>query len=395
MPAWVADEAIWEKAKAKAREGKGVDEAEGDKFYALVTAIYKKMGGRMQKHANLNKSELSLLLILKSYVRPHTRRLADGRVIQVGGYDDKRTRRADEHPAPRVAANSRREIGQFARTGTNRVKLNEAGDWVRYDSGEALSPEANGELKKLGIPPAWGAGVHYNPDPESDLRVIAVDNKNRRKYFYTEQHKSESKDAIFSRLEAFTKAAPAIIREAAAMLDKSDNAAVIYLIARTGIRIGSNTDTQAKRKAYGASTLLAGHVVSEGNRVVLKFPAKSGKDAYKVIEDPVLVALLRSKVVGKAPGDRLWNVREDGVRTLLKQISGNTDFIVKDFRTWHGTEYAKKLIAKVSNPLNEREKRQKQRIIATAVSQRLGNTPAMALHSYISPKVWEKWEQKK
>lgn len=45
MPSWVRDEATWEKAKAAAR--KQYPDAEDDKFYAIVTSIYKKMGGKI------------------------------------------------------------------------------------------------------------------------------------------------------------------------------------------------------------------------------------------------------------------------------------------------------------------------------------------------------------
>ena len=50
MPAaWVRDEDKWEKAKALARE-QYKDVADGtDRFWSIVTAIYKKMGGRITK----------------------------------------------------------------------------------------------------------------------------------------------------------------------------------------------------------------------------------------------------------------------------------------------------------------------------------------------------------
>lgn len=56
---------------------------------------------------------------------------------------------------------------------------------------------------------------------------------------------------------------------------------------------------------------------------------------------------------------------------------------MKDFRAWHGTELAKKLIAIIPKPMNEKEKVRKRRIIERAVALRLGNTPAMARASYI------------
>lgn len=57
------DEDVWERAKAKARERKDYDEQSGSSFYALVTAIYKRMGGRVR--GSLRKSDgLGILLLL-------------------------------------------------------------------------------------------------------------------------------------------------------------------------------------------------------------------------------------------------------------------------------------------------------------------------------------------
>jgi hypothetical protein len=48
MPAWVKDHSLWEKAKAQAKKEYSEDDAN---FYAIVTAIYKKMGGGIQHAA--------------------------------------------------------------------------------------------------------------------------------------------------------------------------------------------------------------------------------------------------------------------------------------------------------------------------------------------------------
>lgn len=59
MPNFVAterDEKIWERAKAKARQRPDYEEQSGASFYAIVTVIYKKMGGRIGKKKRLKKS---------------------------------------------------------------------------------------------------------------------------------------------------------------------------------------------------------------------------------------------------------------------------------------------------------------------------------------------------
>lgn len=62
MPAWVADESIWEKAKDAAEKTYGTPESprnvepgEGetkkDAWYKIVTMIYKNMGGKVKKES--------------------------------------------------------------------------------------------------------------------------------------------------------------------------------------------------------------------------------------------------------------------------------------------------------------------------------------------------------
>jgi hypothetical protein len=45
---WVADEATWEKAKEAAKKGG----YEGDSYWAVVTSIYKRMGGAVKGNAS-------------------------------------------------------------------------------------------------------------------------------------------------------------------------------------------------------------------------------------------------------------------------------------------------------------------------------------------------------
>jgi hypothetical protein len=51
MPAWVASESKWEKAKKLAR--KQYPGVTGDAFWARVAGIYKQMGGKVEKSRKL------------------------------------------------------------------------------------------------------------------------------------------------------------------------------------------------------------------------------------------------------------------------------------------------------------------------------------------------------
>ncbi len=55
-------------------------------------------------------------------------------------------------------------------------------------------------------------------------------------------------------------------------------------------------------------------------------------------------------------------------------------FTAKDFRTWHGSVLALRLLAETERSLTLKE-------LTAQVGQHLGNTPAMARKSYIHPAV--------
>lgn len=48
MPAWVADEETWERAKQQAREDHPDMDHDSDRFWQIVTTIYKRMGGTVK-----------------------------------------------------------------------------------------------------------------------------------------------------------------------------------------------------------------------------------------------------------------------------------------------------------------------------------------------------------
>lgn len=282
--------------------------------------------------------------------------------------------------------------GRFARK-PYMFSGNLKGKWVPLENDE-LTEEDEARMKALRVPPAW-KNVLFSKDAKSDLQVIGTDSKGRTQYIYSAAHTAKAAAEKFARLKDFHKAVPKIRKKALNdMQDESlsqeerDTAAVIYLIDKTAFRIGSDSDTLAAKRAYGASTLLGRHVKVEGDKVVFRFVGKKGVEINKTIRDASLASYINGKRVKR--DDKLFATSDARTRDYLKSITGEP-FLVKDFRTWHGTAMALKTIKSMKVPTTQKDFLKARREVCKKVSDHLGNTPAVALASYIDPTVWAPW----
>jgi DNA topoisomerase-1 len=158
----------------------------------------------------------------------------------------------------------------------------------------------------------------------------------------------------------------------------------------TGFRIGGSEDTGADKEAFGASTLLGKHISVDGTKVSFSFTGKKGVHIQKTVTDEQLATFLSAKKRKSGVEGRIFDVSDAQARAYLKAASGK-NFKVKDFRTWHGTAKAvKELKAELKkNPTPSAAEAKKVKLaVAKKVAAHLGNTPAIALASYIAPEVW-------
>ena len=290
----------------------------------------------------------------------------------------------------------RGEGGKFADKGASKkahlheTKI-EAGKRVSM-GGERLPPH----IESLKIPPAW-TDVKYSHDPKSDLLVVGKDAKGRSQSIYSDAFSTTQAAAKFDRIEELRKEFAAI----RAQNDKAresrkerikDSADCAALIMETGIRPGSDADTGAKVKAYGATTLEGRHVVETGDGVSLKFTGKKGVSLNIPVRDKGLADMLKSRAVKAGEDGKLFPGTDDKI--LLDHIHSldGGGFKTKDFRTHVGTSEAYAIASRTPAPKNEQEYRKAVMEIAKQVSQRLGNTPIVALQSYISPSVFSDWK---
>ena len=269
-----------------------------------------------------------------------------------------------------------------------RVGEGKESKWVTHEGKEI--PE---HAKKLVIPPAW-KNVRVAPDASHDLQAIGEDAKDRVQRIYSEDATQRAANEKFSRNKELLEKQEKIFRQNEAnrkndVMSIRNHADCMKLIQETGIRPGSDADTGAEKKAYGATTLEGRHVIIEGDKVRLQFVGKKGVNLDIPVDDADTASML--KELKKAAGDngKLFSVTDATLRDYSHTLDGGS-FKPKDFRTLKGTNTAIEEIAKIKEPAKTLKDYKKMVMaIAKKVSEKLGNTPTIALQSYINPFVFE------
>ena len=250
-------------------------------------------------------------------------------------------------------------------------------------------------MKALKIPPAW-RDVHLSVDPDAALQAVGLDSKNRTVYRRSAEQDEAKAAENFSRMKDFGGALPALRDRIAQDLLSDDPAvreaaAVVYLIDKTAFRIGSTADTGSENQAYGATTLRSSHVKIVGDKVSFRFTGKKGVAISETVRDATLAKILSERMKPRA---RLFDVSDDDVRVYMKSRM-DQPFTPKDFRTYYGTALALERVKSMRVPNSEKALKKAMREVAESVSKYLGNTPAVALKSYIAPAVWSRWKARK
>lgn len=250
-------------------------------------------------------------------------------------------------------------------------------------------------IAKLKIPPAWRK-VRIASDPNAELLAKGVDEKGRVQSIYSDAHWARVAAVKFARVQELIAKRDQIISEnnVNRTSDKQnvrENADVMALILATGIRPGSERDTGAEKQAYGATTLQGRHVVQADDEVRLRFIGKKGVSLDIPVFDKEVADMLLARK--KAVGDS-GNLFATSAGNLLKYshtLDGG-NFKTKDFRTLTGTMTAIQEIGRAKErPQTMNDYKRMVKEVAKAVATKLGNTPTVALQSYIDPSVFSAW----
>jgi DNA topoisomerase-1 len=283
------------------------------------------------------------------------------------------------------------EGGAGSGSGTSRPSqsIRREGKAWKTSDGKALPKHLDG----LRIPPAW-TDVQVNPDPEGSLLVTGHDAKGRLQYVYSAKFMDTQKAAKFERITALDrefdqiKSVNGVNRADPAKAEEAD---CLHLIMETGIRPGSDRDTKAEKQAFGATTLRGEHVKQTDSGVRLQYVGKKGVDLDIPISDPETARMLVDRAERAGVSGRLFDTDSHTLLAYTHTL-GSGSFKTKDFRTLVGTSMAKTEIAKMPKPATKTAFKKQVSAVAKAVASKLGNTPSVALKSYIAPEVFAPWQ---
>jgi len=243
--------------------------------------------------------------------------------------------------------------------------------------------------------------LYFNLDSKADLQAIGIEGpnkktgeyKNRVYYKYSKVHVAGGADTKFSRVRKFEKDLPYIVKAIKRDASKRDEALVLSLIHDTAIRVGTEKDTKATVKAYGAATLKCGNVKELDEKTVLDFIGKEGIHLVIPVEDSNVAKALHDRCRKVPQNRRMFNTNDDRIRDYLHSLPHGDGYKVSDWRPYHATRIARELVATTEAPKSTAEYKRKRKQIGVVVGLKLGNTPGMALGSYIDPKVFDPWKE--
>jgi DNA topoisomerase-1 len=284
-----------------------------------------------------------------------------------------------------------------ARPGIRRIRSGRGFRYVRPD-GSQVDRDHVAWIRRLAIPPAW-QDVWICTDERGHLQATGRDARGRKQYRYHPDWRAKRDEVKYDRLLDFARALPRIrrrVRRDLALPGLSREkvlAAAVRLLETTLLRVG-NAEYARENKSFGLTTLRNRHVRIGSAKIRLRFVGKAGKVTEVTLEDRRL-----ARIIGRLqdlPGQELFQyVSEDGdshaigsedVNAYLQEVSG-ADFTAKDFRTWAGSVRAAAVLRREEPPSDDALARKNVVLAIKAVSEELGNTPAVSRSAYVHPEI--------
>lgn len=249
-------------------------------------------------------------------------------------------------------------------------------------------------ILSLGLPPAY-ENVWICLDPRGHLQATGYDARGRKQYRYHADWQAFRSELKYDQMIRFGEALPRIRRRVQRDLGEwlgrpeAVIAALVALLDATHLRVGNRAYAR-ENKTYGATTLLKRHMRLGEDSVQLRFTAKGGKRVRHTIRHPRLQRIFEE--IADLPGRQLFSwPDEDGtphavdsgrLNAYLAEAAGLA-ISAKTFRTWGGSLAA--FCAARRARLDGEKIRVK--LLTTAASEELQNTPAVCRNSYIHPAI--------
>jgi DNA topoisomerase-1 len=273
--------------------------------------------------------------------------------------------------------------------GITRKKIR--GKWAYFTpGGERITDrEEIDRLNGIGLPPAY-TRAWFSPKVNGHIQAVGWDEKGRKQYRYHPDFREKQEAAKYERTAEFGHALPKLRKKVEADLAERSLsrdravAAVIRLLDIGHIRVGNEAYAEAN-ESFGATTLREEHGQVRGDTLKLQFKAKSGKLCTKTLTDRSLAQFVRKcqdldeqhLFAWLDAGGEAHPVTSSDVNAYIKEATGE-DFTAKNFRTWAASVTAFEALASASADLSLKS-------LLEPVTQKLGNTAAIARKSYVHP----------
>jgi DNA topoisomerase-1 len=257
-------------------------------------------------------------------------------------------------------------------------------------------------IEALHIPPAW-RDVWISPRPRANLQATGFDNAGRKQYLYHADFRAARDEEKFARLIRFGERLPGLRLATAAHMELDDLdpdricAPAVRLIDHGWFRVGFDRSARESR-TFGITTLTKRHANVRGNRVVFRYRGKRRALVHAALVDAEIAYAIRG-LLALPGGARLFRYRPDGglcsltsaqLNEYVKEHLGE-DFTAKDFRTRGGTLGAAIALAERGPAETQTGRRKVVAAVMRGVAAQLGNTPAVARASCVSPAVVERY----
>ena len=276
-----------------------------------------------------------------------------------------------------------------SKPGITRKKIRDKWAYFLPGGDRVTDREEIDRLNAIGLPPAY-RDAWFNPKPNGHIQAVGWDEKGRKQYRYHTGFREQQEAAKYEKCADFGRVLPKIRAQvdediARRVLDKDHAvAAVIRLLDIGHLRVGNEAYAEANQ-SYGATTLREEHGEVKGSTLRLRFKGKSGKERDCKIVDKALARTV--KKMRDLDEEHLFSwidadgvahpVSSSDVNEYIQRVAG-CDFSAKDFRTWGASVTAFEALAAAEKDLN-------MKALLGPVTERLGNTPAIARKSYVHP----------
>jgi DNA topoisomerase I len=286
--------------------------------------------------------------------------------------------------------------GGWRRLGSRRFRYEDA-------RGRPIANEdAVARIEALRIPPAW-KDVWISPRPHAKLQATGVDKAGRRQYLYHPEYRARQEQAKYDKLISFAERLPELRAAMSEHLDEEPltfewtAALAVRLINDGWFRVGNERYARSY-KTFGITTLRKGHVRVRGSKITFRFRAKHRVLCHTALVDAELAAAMK-ELLALPGGRRLFRYERDGeiydlgarkLNEYIREYMGD-EFTAKDFRTWGGTLVAAIELAEAAPAETETAQKRMVAAVMRTVGAKLGNTPAVARASYVSPAVVEQY----